>query len=207
MPTSNYDPSAYQEAGANHWYLSQVDKDGSALAGGADAFGHMQIKLTSAFSDSQPNNPVYADDKQEFTSIPGQRTISLMFEVGQDDSTTQALLQNALGKYYAVVNMVGVDSYNNTSSLNQMKIEYFPICKLDAVYERNTPDGRKPKFTFRPIKNPTASALTLTNVGTITGALTTADADNNLDSTAWDALDFSVAPGKYQDTQVCILAS
>jgi len=205
MPTSNYDPSAYQEAGANHFYLLQVDKDGSALAT-PDAWGHMQIKLTSAFSDSQPNNPVYADDKQEFTSIPGQRTISLMLEVGQDDVTTQSMLQNALGKYYAVLNFVGVNNYDNTASLNTMKIEYFPICKLDAVYERNTPDGRKPKFTFRPIKNPTASALTLTNVGTITG-LTTADADNNLDSTAWDALDFSVAPQKYQDTQICVLAS
>jgi len=205
MPTSNYDPSAYQEAGANHWYLKQVDKDGSDLVT-PDTFGHMQVKMTSSLNDTTPSHDVLGDDKQPFTSIADPRSIVLEFEVGQDDAATQSLLQNALGKYWAVVNMVGTDSYVNASSLNQIKGEFYPILKLDPSYVRATPDGRKPKFTFRPVKV-MDSAVTLTNMGTITGALTTADTDNNLNSTAWDALDVTVAVGQYMNTFVCLYAS
>ncbi len=204
MPSSNYDTSAYQEAGNNHWYLMQVDKDGSALAT-PDTFGHMEVKMTSILNDTTPSHDVLGDDKQPFTSIADPRTISLEFEVGQDDSVVQTRLQSALGKYWAVVNIVGVDSYDNTTSKNLMKIEYYPILKLDPTYVRATPDGRKPKYLFRPVKV-AGTAITITNLGTITGALTTADADAGLDSTAWDALDITVAIGAYMNTATCVVA-
>lgn len=198
-----YTPN-YQDRDGLHWYIKEVKSNGSDL-GTPDTWTKAMVKMTTDFIDENPIEQVRNSAKKVFSTKQGEQNIMYTIKSGQDDVDSENFFRNlSKGRFYSVMLMEGISHYDNTAENNVQKIKWFPIVRFENRYNYSTPDGREPEIKIVPLPNPTSSALTLTNVGALTG-LTAASAENDLDDTAWDALDFSVSPGATDQTLGCAM--
>lgn len=200
-----YDPSAYTDRDGKAWYLKEV-KSNCADLGTPDTFARAMVKMTTSFIDENPIEQVRDSAKRTFATKQGEQNIMYTIKIGQSDADTENFFRYTVkGKYYAVMLMEGISKYDTTLEKNLQKVKFFCLVRFEVRWNEDSPDGKEAEVKMIPLPNPTSSAIALSNVGTITGALTTADADNDLDSTAWEALDFSVAPGRPDQTLATVM--
>ncbi len=198
-----YDPSGFSDRDGKAWYAAEVNSDGSLLDT-PDAFVRGPVKLTSSYLFQAPREAVFDSAKDQFASKRGNKIITYGATLGQVNAELEDYFTDYVeNRYFSILVMAGISKRDNVNEEWLQKIRWFPIVQWDVNWNEDQPDAA-PEVKFIPQKNPTSSALALTNVGTITG-LTDADSENDLVTADWEALDFSVAPNKYRDIQSCAM--
>jgi len=205
MPSNvAYDPTAIQDADGRSIYIRERDNLGGAL-GTPDDFVRAMVKGSTEFLNEQPLESVYSSAKEQVGEKYGEHTVKFTIKVMQTDIDTENFFrEDVKGKYYQIVDFAGISRYSNTLERNMQKVRFFALCKITPKYSEGTPDSRETECEVIVKPNPNAAAISLTSCGASVTGLTTADTENNLDTSAtatngWDGTDFSVASGKYYD--------